>query len=153
MITTRPWIATDTFALEPMMLDLLASTSDLGADLLPSAHNALTLLDLGMQWSGKGEPTLVACDGQKIVGFILWGNAGNPLKLDVRGPICTAMGTYVLPDYRRKHIALRLRQEATEMAWSRGYAKIAGAAYHDAGILSAQHAGFRPVGALLEARP
>lgn len=152
MISFRHWRPDDAFEIQPMLKHMLETTSEQGGQLLPTARNVQVLFALGMDFSLKGEPTLVAVDAGVIVGLTLWGSFPTPVPLDTKDEVCIGFGTYVLPQLRRKRIASALRMAALEIAERKGYDVVKGTAYHDEGKLSALAVGFKPVGTEVEMR-
>lgn len=135
-----------------MLAGMLFETSRHGAQLLPTDKNVGVLLRLGMDFSLKGEPTLIALDNGKPVGMILWGSLPNPLGMDTAYELCVGFGTFVEPSVRRKRVSCALRLAAQEIARKRGYDVVRGTAYSEEGEMSAVAAGFKPVGTEVEYR-
>jgi len=146
----RPWEPEDEHALWPMVRDCLQVNFEAGADLQPTAANTGKLVTLGLSWAQRGEPTLVALLDGKVVAFTLWGSFENNLGLQMRDNFCVGLGTYVLPEQRHRGVASDLRTWAMRVALERGYARILGTAYHDAGLASVLALGFRAVGTQVE---
>jgi len=149
-LTIRSWHPADAPALRPLIADCLAVNRDAGADMEPTEKNVTALLTLGLLWASQGEPTLVAERDGQLIGYILWGRCPNPLDLDLRDRLCSGLGTYVVPVERRRHVASALRLQAMEMARARGYARVQGVAYHEAGRQSVRPMGFREVAVQVE---
>lgn len=152
MIECRHWRADDSADLKPMILDLLNSAAGIGTKMQSTARNAQMLLELGMQFSRIGDPTLIALDGDEAVGMCLWGGLPNPLGLDMRTAVCAGLGTYVVPHRRMQGISAALRQRGIEIARARGYDSVEGVAYDEVGETSALAAGFIPCGTQVEYR-
>lgn len=151
MVTIRPWTADDRAVLLPMLMDLLANNVEAGGELLPTERNAHVLVDLGLKWAAAGEPTLVACDvSGAVVAFTLWGSLGNPMGLDTRDNLCTGIGTYVVPGWRRRYVSCKLRREAFEVARRKRYDRVLGVAYHEAGLQSMLRIGAKAIGTVTE---
>jgi GNAT superfamily N-acetyltransferase len=143
-LTIRRWHETDLPLLRPLLFCFLEETD---GDVRATARSVDRLLLMGALAAEDGDPCLVATVDGAIVGYTFW--LGFPTPLDTRGVICQAMGTYVVPAYRRQRIGLALRKAAADQAWRRGYTRIAGTAYTDENAASLVAAGFRPIGQLL----
>lgn len=148
----RPWAPGDGEAVRAMILDCLRVNAEVGADMLPTDKNAGILWNLGIKWASEGEPTLVYVMDNAPIAYTLWGGLPNPIGIDYRDRICSGLGTYVLPSYRKRGVSVALRAEAERQAKARGYNRVCGVAYHEAGLVSALRAGFIAVGSQVELR-
>ncbi len=147
-LTIRPWCEADQSIVTAMIQDCLTDTYAEGAELAPTARNAAALWELGLSWSLRGEPTLVACNGQPVA-FTLWGEFPNVAGLDTRTKTCSGIATYVAPTYRRTGVSKVLRAQALAMAKERGMT-VRGVAYSEAGLRSVLTLGFQQVGIMVE---
>lgn len=118
------------------------------SDILPCSENVSAYLEIAKGGAERGEPVLVAMDGDRLVGFILWVSMHAGLKL--RGRVLHGLGTWVDPEYRRKGVATELRATALTMARLADFSRVIGTAFTEAGEASALANGFKPYGTQVE---
>lgn len=146
----RGWKREDRDVLVQMIQDCLAINHGAGAEMLPTEKNADALWQLGILAAEKGEPCMVAVDGDVLVGYTLWCELPNALGLDFSARILHGLGTYVSPADRRKGVANELRDRAEQLAKVLGFEKIVGVAYHEAGFVTVAKRGWKAVGVNVE---
>lgn len=114
----RPWLREAIYA-------FLAAGAARGGDLLPTARNVETYLQMGYGGAHKGDPCLVAIVNGQPVAFVLWVGQGTPL-LEQRWKTIYALGSYTEPRARSHGYADELRVRAREIARALGYERIIG---------------------------
>ncbi len=144
MATYRHWQPQDAPQLRPMIFDCLAEARDFKQ----CYENADLLLAMGLRAAADGQPTLVAVEQDHVIGYTLWVSIQGPFVL--RDRVLAGYGTYILREYRRRHIATDLRLIAQEMAVIGGYSRVQGTAYDERGLASVLCVGWRAVGTLVE---
>ena len=147
-LVIRPWQPADHDAVIPMLLDCIAANHEAGSDLVPTLANAERLWGIGMAATQAGDPTLMATVGDTRIGWTLW--AGLPGDFDRTVRVCHGFGTYVAPAFRRTGVASALRRAAGACARARGYGKVIGTAFHEAGQRSVEAVGFVATGRQME---
>ena len=140
-IEYRPMERVDVNLILPLMKAYLEESCP---DIVPNDMNVATLLS-------KAAPASFAAlenkpDG-KIIGFTLLSPINN-LQTTVK--ILHSVGTYVLPEYRRRGIGERLRRLAMYTARELGYDKLQGVAYSERAATSVGRLGGKAVAIVLE---
>lgn len=142
----RPWRIADWDALFPLVMEFLSESLADGNDFLPSAENAVRILERGMRAAEQGDPTLLAVSDGKIVGFAAW--VGTEPWLQTKSRLCMGIGTYVVPRARRQGWSRKLREAAFELARGK-YDKVEGIALQRNGYAASLAVGFKPAGVLV----
>jgi GNAT superfamily N-acetyltransferase len=149
-IRIRRWMRSDELDVVPMIRHCLQINYDAGADMEPTQNNADALWILGIGAALKEEPCLVAFDGIIPVGYTLWCELPNPLGLDFRGRVLHGLGTYVIPEYRKKGISTFLRNVAEAEGGRSGFTKVVGTAYTQPGFQSVIARNYRIAGTYVQ---
>ena len=113
-----------------LILRYLKETFEKGYDFPPTLENAAAFFDHAVQGAECGDPCLVAVhptDTSKgeprLAGFI--GTQGLHFPgMQVRDVTLRSWGTYVLPEYRTTHIAIKLFMVMGRVAKNKGYTRV-----------------------------
>lgn len=141
----RPWTESDRPTLEPLILAYLAENYSVGGDLRPTEKNADLLFKCGVAANTVGDPTLLLEKDGTVIGFCLWVGMPNR-ELDLREKSVAALGTYIVPGFRRQGFSKELRREAIKVAKDRGYTRVDGIAYHKIGFEAGVSVGVKAAG-------
>jgi GNAT superfamily N-acetyltransferase len=144
----RVWSPRDWKALRPLMTAFLTEHNRAGGDFLPTRNNVETFIRKGVQAATKGDPVLLAYDGGKCIGFVLW-CALDAIGLDLAQKVLQGIGTYVVPDHRRAGWSKRLRERAKEMAVAARYTRVDGVALDGRGLAAGKAVGGEVLGAFV----
>lgn len=142
----RPWRIADWDALFSLVMEFLRESFADGNDFVPTAENAVRILERGMRAAEAGDPSLVAVSGGKVIGFAAW--VGAEGWLETRSRLCMGIGTYITPRERRRGWSRKLRETAFALAKGK-YDKIEGIALQRTGYSASLAVGFKPVGVLV----
>lgn len=140
----RRWEPDDAPALLPLVLAFLTEHAAAGGDILPTEENAVHLVAIGMAAAAAGDPVFLA-DEDGLVGFVLWVGVPHGV-LTFRERVCQGLGTYVVPEHRREHLAKTMREVAVQQARVAGYTRVDGVARDKRGLESGKAGGFVPSG-------
>lgn len=132
----RRWQLSDKSQLIPLIVAYMVETPEYGY--APTARNAETLFNMGV--SGMGVLAETAENG--IVGFY------NLIHdaLDHRPSTCYGMGTYVVPEYRRRGVAKALHDSGAKLAVDYGYKVCERVAHGGMGEPMLNRDGWEPAG-------
>jgi GNAT superfamily N-acetyltransferase len=136
----RLWTPPDWRPLRPLMTDFLTEHCAAGGDFLPTRNNVEFFLRKGVRAAAKGDPTFVAYDGGKPIGFCLW-TGTQDAGLDLRERVLQGFGTFVIRERRKQGWSKRIREAANEQAKKKGYERIDGVALDRRGFKAAQASG------------
>ena len=118
----RAWKIEDREKLESLILAYLLEVQS-EYDYEPTIDNARFLFTLGVQRADMGDPVVLAHDGERILGWTSWIGVDRG-HVDFKKHVCIGMGTYVLPEVRRRGIAMQMHRAAEIIARSSGYQRI-----------------------------
>lgn len=149
-----PWRGADWLRLRPLVLGFLVEMSNANrSDITPSNNNADALIHLGILRAELGDPCYAMWKDGEIIGFTYWiGLNGVFPGIEMKEKICTALGTYILPEHRRQGVSVRLRNAAFKQAKKAGYARVDGSAHDKIGYESAKKVGAGARGFLISRR-
>ncbi len=124
-IEVRPASAADRDVLVRMFLNLLKFLDQFENDVLPTEGNAELMVDtVFLPAAERGEPVLIAWEGDKPVGAIFWILQQLPYRS--RWKTAYGWGTYLEEGYREKKIGTMLRDRAKKILKSKGVQKLMG---------------------------
>lgn len=149
-IEIRAAEASDRPILIEFYLKLLQSLERYDHDILPTQDNAVHLVDdTFLPAARRGEPILIAWQGEQAVGAIFWVIQDSPLQL--RWKQAVGYGTYVAPEWRRQKIGYRLRQAGFKVLKAKGVQVLFGVANagNKGGLESTRHKGAIHYGTLV----
>ena len=95
-------------------LNLLEYLDEFGHDIPPYRENAEWLVDqVFLPAAARGEPVLLAWEGQTLVGALFWVIPAGPPRMRYKQAV--GYGTYVDPDYRNRGVAKQLWAQGVEL--------------------------------------
>lgn len=116
----RHWKKHDTSQLRILMMEFLKEHDKYGSDIALNWSNVDWLVELGLMFSKKEEPTYLMEDEKgKILGFMLAGPMTSDLKL--KWKTLQAFGSYTLPSQRGRQIYVQLIQATGKRMLELGY--------------------------------
>lgn len=146
-----PWSPKDWKQLRPLMRAFLDEHCKSGGDFLPTRNNVEAFIRRGVRSAASGDPCLIAIQNGKPIGFCLW--TGIDVQgIDMREKVCQGLGTYIIPEERRKGWSQKIRSEAFEFAKRAGYARCDGVAIDKRGLAAGKAAGCKVAGILVRKR-
>jgi hypothetical protein len=139
----------------------LKETYEKGGDFLPTLENAQGFFDFAIKGAECGDPCLVAVHDTelfknsepKLIGFI--GTQGLLFPgMQTRDHSIRSWGSYVLPEYRDQHVAVKLFIVMGRIAKNKGYTRILssthGTGYSERAMRVVKKvAGLREIGTLI----
>lgn len=137
----RLWTPRDWRLLRP---GVRAFLEEQDGDIVAFPCNVGHLVRQGIKAAGAGDPCILAQEDGKLVGFCIW--MGVQTRLVLKEKVCSALGTYVSPGFRRQGWSKRLREFAAEKAREAGYARVDGPVLTTLNLEIAQAAGFEAAG-------
>lgn len=139
----HPWRGADWLHLRPLVLTYLNEmyySEENRTDVLPTEQNADVMIFSGISAAESGDPCCALWIDNKIVGFTYW--VGSSTRgFEVREKVCSGLGTFILPEYRRQGLATKLREKAVEIAKDAGYARVDGIVHDKVGTDSVKKFG------------
>jgi GNAT superfamily N-acetyltransferase len=139
----HPWRGADWNRLRGLVLSFLNEmyqTEEHRTDVLPTERNADMMVFSGISAAEAGDPCCALWVDGQIVGYTYW--VGSPTRgLEIREKICSGLGTYIIPEYRRQGFATKLREGASEIAKKAGYARVDGIVHDKVGTDSVKKFG------------
>ena len=95
----------------------------------------------------RGEAVVVAEEGDRLVGFVVWVAFPDAAEGEVLGA-----GTYVTPEFRRQMVSIEMREFAKDYCKERGNKYVSGAVFGEnvAGLRAAKRTGAKVKGYLVE---
>lgn len=136
--------------IEDCFYELLKALENYEFDLLPTRHNARVIAEQHLipAWE-RGEPILMAFEGEKIIGATFTTYASENLQFRAR--FAYGYGTWVHPEHRKQGVAKALLEHVRAMLREAGIKRQEGMALvnNDASICAFQKMGFVPHGIVL----
>ena len=108
-----------------LVMKYLKETYDAGGDFPPTLENAAGFTQYAIEGAEAGDPCLVADEGGKIIGFVTARGVFFP-GMTTRHKTVRSWGTFVLPEWRSKGIAVQLFIVAGRVARLAGYTRFLG---------------------------
>lgn len=133
-----------------LWFEYLKELKEAGGEIIPSERTLIFFAEMVQTYTMEPQlgVALVALNGQRLVGCLLWG-ALPPVPIDTEfGKIAHGFGTYVLPEYRMKGLSVKMREAAKDLLAAEGFETVLGTAGKNnfAGLHSGTGAGFVPYG-------
>lgn len=117
----------DTPVVQLLLMCYLKETYDGGGDFPPTMENAEAFANIALEGAGLQDPCLVATDGPQgaIVGFVI-ARGIDTGGMTTRCKTIRSWGTYVVPEFRTKGVAVSLFITAGRIARIAGYDRFIG---------------------------